>query len=210
MNQKLPLIALMRHGQADNNVTRTLVGRRLESHLTKEGRKQVADAAKSLKGLPIDKIYASPVIRAVETASIVCEELGMTFEIEDRLQEIELGNLAGMNYEDVTKKHGNVFLKFYGDDPELEKYGVESFASVKRRVKQLLDDVVERHNDKNVLMVSHLDPIKAAISLILDLKPDALYNWHVYNASITVLKHQNKIYSLSGVNVMAIHRYHTE
>jgi broad specificity phosphatase PhoE len=56
-------------------------------------------------------------------------------------------------------------------------------------------------------MVTHLDPIKAALATLLDLKPEALYRWHIRNASLTVLKHESRIYSLSGVNVMAMHRY---
>lgn len=204
----MPLVILMRHGQAENNVSRTLVGRHIESHLTFQGRQQVADAAKQLKSIPIDKVYASPVIRTMETAQIVCETLGMDYEIDERLYEIELGKLVGMNYEEVTTKYGDLFLRFYAEhDPVLDSFGVEPFSEVKQRVKSLLDDVLKKHEDSNVLMVTHLDPIKAALATLLDLKPEALYRWHIRNASLTVLKHESKIYSLSGVNVMAMHRY---
>lgn len=204
----MPLVIFMRHGQADNNVSRTLVGRHIESHLTSQGRQEVVDAAKQLKTIPIDKVYASPVIRAMETAQIVCETLGMDYEVDERLYEIELGKLVGMNYEEVTTKYGDLFLRFYAEhDPVLDSFGVEPFAAVKQRVKSLLDHALEKHEDSNVLMVTHLDPIKAALSTMLDLKPEALYRWHIRNASLTVLKHESRIYSLSGVNVMAMHRY---
>jgi 2,3-bisphosphoglycerate-dependent phosphoglycerate mutase len=52
-----------------------------------------------------------------------------------------------------------------------------------------------------------LDPIKAAISILLDLRPESLYKWHIRNASLTILKNDEKVYSLSGVNVMGIPRY---
>ncbi len=204
----MPLVIFMRHGQADNNVSRTLVGRHLESHLTSQGRQQVADVAKQLKSIPIDKVYASPVIRSKESAQIVCETLGMDYEVDERLYEIELGKLVGMNYEEVTTKYGDLFLRFYAEhDPVLDSFGVEPFAAVKRRIKSLLDDVLEKHEDSNVLMVTHLDPIKAALSTMLDLKPEALHRWHIRNASLTVLKHESRIYSVSGVNVMEMHRY---
>jgi len=204
----LPLVIFMRHGQAENNVSRTLVGRHIESHLTSQGKDQAADVAKQLKSIPIDKVYVSPVIRAMETAQIVCETLGMDYEIDERLYEIELGKLVGMNYEEVTTKYGDLFLRFYAEhDPVLASFGVEPFAAVKQRVKSLLDDALKKHEYSNVLMVTHLDPIKAALATILDLKPEALYRWHIRNASLTVLKHESRIYSLSGVNVMAMHRY---
>jgi 2,3-bisphosphoglycerate-dependent phosphoglycerate mutase len=198
----------MRHGLAENNVSRTLVGRHIESHLTPQGRQQVADTAMQLKSIPIDKVYVSPVIRAMETAQIICKTLGMDYEIDERLYEIELGKLVGMNYEEVTTKYGDLFLRFYAEhDPVLDSFGVEPFAEVKQRVKSLLDDSLKKHEDRNVLMVTHLDPIKAALAALLDLKPEALYRWHIRNASLTILKHESRIYSLSGVNVMAMHRY---
>ena len=201
----------MRHGQAENNVSRTLVGRHIESHLTVDGMQQVRDAAKQLKSIPIDKVYVSPVIRAMETAQIVCETLGMDYEIDERLYEIELGKLVGMNYEEVTTKYGDLFLRFYAEhDSVLDSFGVEPFASVKQRVKSILDDAMKKHGDSNVLMVTHLDPIKAALATMLDLKPEALYHWHIRNASLTMLKHESKIYSLSGVNVMEMHRYQND
>lgn len=204
----MPLVIFMRHGQAENNVSRTLVGRHIESHLTSQGKDQVADVSKQLKTIPIDKVYVSPVIRAMETAQIVCETLGMSYEVDERLYEIELGKLVGMNYEEVTTKYGDLFLRFYAEhDPILDSFGVEPFAAVKQRIKSLLDDALKKHEDSNVLMVTHLDPIKAALATLLDLKPEALYRWHIRNASLTVLKHESRVYSLSGVNVMAMHRY---
>jgi probable phosphoglycerate mutase len=204
----LPLAIFMRHGQADNNVNRILVGRYIESHLTEYGKQQVADTSKYLKNVPIEKVYVSPVTRTVETAEIVCKLLGMNYEIDERLYEIELGKLVGMHFEEIIHKHGNLFLKFYNeDDAMLARYGVESFASVKSRVKHLLDEIINIQQDKNVLLITHLDPIKAAISILLDLKPEALYRWHIRNASLTILKHETNLYSLSGVNVMGMHRY---
>ena len=207
----LPLAIFMRHGQADNNVNRILVGRYVESHVTEYGKQQVADTAKHLKNVPIGKVYVSPVIRALETAKIVCKTLGINYEIDERLYEIELGKLVGMNFEDIIQKYGNLFLKFYTEtDSTLTCYGVETFGSVKLRIKHLLDEIVENHQDKNVLMITHLDPIKAAISILLDLKSQALYQWHIRNAALTILKHESKIYSLSGVNVMGMYRYANE
>ncbi|HEX6562198.1 MAG TPA: histidine phosphatase family protein [Nitrososphaera sp.] len=204
----MPLVIFMRHGQADNNVNRILVGRHIESHLTEEGRKQVGYAARDLKSVQIDRVVVSPVIRAIETAEIVCKEVGASYEIDERLYEIELGKLVGMNFDEVVSKYGNLFLKFYDEhDPALESFGVESFTSVKNRVKSLLEEAAEKHVDRNILCVTHLDPIKAAISTILELNPEALYRWHIRNASMTILRQDEKQYSLSGVNVMSMHRY---
>ncbi|HEY7778252.1 MAG TPA: histidine phosphatase family protein [Nitrososphaeraceae archaeon] len=198
----------MRHGQADNNVNRVLVGRHLESHLTEKGQMQVKETAQLLKNMSISKIYSSPVTRAIETTQIVGEELCLDYEIDDRLYEIDLGKLAGTNYDEVLNKYGNLFLSFYmGDDSVLSNHGVESFTAVKSRVRDLLDQVMAKHDNHNVLLVTHLDPIKAAISYILDLKPESLYKWHMRNAALTILKQEFKTWSISAVNFMGAKRY---
>ena len=207
----MPLIAFVRHGEADNNVKRMLVGRHIESHLTERGIQQVKDTGQHLKKLKIDRVYVSPVTRTIETAKIICEINDLQYQTDERLYEIELGDLVGMNYDDVIEKHGNLFLKFYsGDDPILDSYGIESFSAVKKRIKNLLDESMKNYPDKNLLFVTHLDPIKAAVSIMLGLPPESLYGWHIRNASMTILKHEGGILSLSGVNVMGFHRYNDE
>jgi 2,3-bisphosphoglycerate-dependent phosphoglycerate mutase len=202
----------MRHGQAESNVNRILAGRNMESHLTEYGRQQVVDSAKQLmKNIAIEKVYASPVTRTVETAQIVCQVLGTDYVIDERLYETDMGRLVGMNYEEVTTKYSDVLTRFYYDyDPILESFGVEAFSSVKLRITSLLDDLLYKHEDSNVLMITHLDPIKAALAILLDLSPEALHRWNIRNASLTILKHESRIYSISGVNIMVMHRYPME
>jgi 2,3-bisphosphoglycerate-dependent phosphoglycerate mutase len=202
----------MRHGQAESNVNRVLAGRYMETHLTEYGRQQVVESAKQLvKNIAIERVYTSPVTRTVETAQIVCQILGTDYLIDERLYETEMGRLVGMNYEEITTKYGDVLTRFYSDyDPVLESFGVEAFASVKRRITNLLDNLLQMHEDSNVLMVTHLDPIKAALATLLGLSPEALHRWNIRNASLTILKHESKIYSISGVNVMLMHRYPAE
>jgi len=207
----LPLIVFVRHGEADNNVKRMLVGRHIESHLTESGIQQAKDTGQHLRKMKIDGVYVSPVTRAIETAKIICEINQLEYQTDERLYEIELGDLVGMNYDEVIEKHGNLFLKFYsGDDPILDSYGIESFSAVKKRIRNLLDESMKNYRDKNLLFVTHLDPIKAAVSLLLGLPPESLYGWHIRNASMTILKHENDILSLSAVNVMGFHRYMDE
>ena len=210
--QIMPLVIFMRHGQAESNVGRILAGRHMESHLTEQGRQQVVDSAKQLmKNIAIEKVYVSPVTRTVETAQIVCQILATDYVIDERLYETEMGQLVGMNYEEVTAKYGDILTRFYSDyDPVLEKFGVETFDSVKHRIKNLLDYLLQKHEYNNVLIVTHLDPIKAALATLLDLSSQALHRWNIRNASLTILKHESKIYSISGVNVMVMYRYPTE
>jgi len=203
----------MRHGQAYNNVQKLLVGRNLESHLTDLGREQVRNTSQILKTINIDQIYSSPVIRTVETAEIVSDIINMPFQKDERLFEIELGKLVGMYYEDLINKHGNLFVKFYSDDDNensLLEFEVESFRAVKQRISELLKEITIKHQNENVLLVSHLDPIKAAISLIMNIKPSSVYNIQVPNASLNIFKNCDNNISLCGINIMDIRRFITD
>ncbi len=209
----MSLIIFMRHGQAYNNVKRLLVGRNLESHLTELGRKQVKQSSELLKTIPIHKIYSSPVIRTVETAEIASDTLGLNYELDERLFEIELGKLVGLYYDDVLSAHGDLFAKFYSDNDDensLLEFEVESFGSVRERIRNLLQEFVEKHVDENILLISHLDPIKAAISLAMNIKPSSVYSVQVPNASINVLKNYQDNLTLCGLNILNMERFLTE
>jgi probable phosphoglycerate mutase len=200
----------MRHGQANNNVKKLLVGRNLESHLTDLGREQVKHAAGILSAIDIHKIYSSPVIRTMETSEIVSNVINVPFETDERLFEIELGKLVGMYYDDLISTHGDLFVKFYSDnddDNSLLEFEVESFGDVKKRVSALLQEITKKHKNENVLLVSHLDPIKAAISLIMGIKPSLVYGIQVPNASLSIFKNVNNTVSLCGINIMDIRRF---
>ncbi|TVP40140.1 histidine phosphatase family protein [Candidatus Nitrosocosmicus arcticus] len=209
----MSLIIFMRHGQAYNNVKRLLVGRNLESHLTELGREQVKQSSELLKTIPIHKIYSSPVIRTVETAEIASATLGLDYELDERLFEIELGKLVGLYYDDVLSAHGDLFAKFYSDNDDensLLEFEVESFGSVRERIRNLLQEIVGKHVDENILLISHLDPIKAAISLAMNIKPSSVYSVQVPNASINVLKNYQDNLTLCGLNILNMGRFLTE
>lgn len=209
----MSLLIFMRHGQAYNNVKRLLVGRNLESHLTEVGREQVTQSSELLKSIPIHKIYSSPVIRTVETAEIASKTLDLPFEIDERLFEIELGKLVGLYYDDVISAHGDLFAKFYSDNEEensLLEFEVESFGSVRQRIRHLINEMMRKHENENILFISHLDPIKAAISLAMNIKPSSVYSVQVPNASINVLKNYDNKLSLCGMNILNMKRYLSE
>lgn len=208
----MSLIIFMRHGQAYNNVQKLLVGRNLESHLTELGIEQVKNTSQILKTIDIHKIYSSPVIRTMETAEIISKIIDLPVEKDERLFEIELGKLVGMYYEDLINKHGNLFVKFYCDDDQnsLLEFEVESFGAVKKRISELLKEIVIKHANENVLLISHLDPIKAAISLVMNIKPSSVYNIWIPNASLNIFKNYNNDLSLYGINIMDIRRFVTD
>lgn len=201
------MIIFLRHAQAKNNVERILAGRREGFPLTQIGLQQAEKIAKFLKPLEISAIYSSPIERAISTANLAAKDLNLEVKPDSRLTEIDMGMFSGMFYEDMFTKYGNVFLKFYQDNPIIEENGVEPFSNVKKRVLDIVDYCSKEHKGQNVLLVTHMDPIKAMISTILNLKPESLYELIIRNASLTILKKEQNNYSLAAMNSMDIERY---
>ena len=202
------MIIFLRHAQAENNAKRILAGRTEGIHLTKTGIEQAERIAKYLKPLDISAIYSSPIERASHTAEIVAKNNSLDHNLDDRLTEIEMGKFTRMNYDDMFAKYGNIFLKFYENDPVIAEHEVETFPEVQSRILDMVNHIVEKHKNENVILVTHMDPIKSMLSTVMDLKPKALFELIIANASLTIIKEQDKKFSLSAINAMNIDRYY--
>ena len=202
------MIIFLRHGQAENNVKRILAGRTDGVSLTKTGIEQADRIAEYLKPLDISAIYSSPIERASHTAKIVAENNSLDYQLDDRLIEIDMGKFTLMNYDDMFAKYGNIFLKFYENDPVIAEHEVETFPHVRKRVHDIVDYVIKKHGNQNVVLVTHMDPIKSILSVVMDLKPKTLFELVIANASLTIIKEQDNKFSLSAINAMDIDRYY--
>ena len=149
-------IFLVRHGQDADNEQRILNGRR-DTELTELGREQARQVAEKLKDNNIQVIYASPLKWAYETARIIATALGIDEVISDEhLMEREFGILTGKPIADISKYTDKILLTdrvtYF-----LEAEGVEDFPALIQRAKKILEEVNERHNNKNILIVTHGD-----------------------------------------------------
>lgn len=149
-------IFLVRHGQDEDNANNILNGRR-DTPLTALGREQAGIVSEKLKDNNIEIIYASPLKRAYETARIIATALGIDEVIADEhLMEREFGVLTGKPVTDISKYSGKTLqtdrvLYF------IEAEGAEDFPTLYLRGKKIIAEVLERHPNKNILIVAHGD-----------------------------------------------------
>ena len=202
------MIIFLRHAQAENNTKRILAGRTEGVPLTKTGIEQAERIAKYLAPIDISAIYSSPIERAKHTAEIVAKNCSLDVVLDERLTEIDMGKFTRMNYDDMFAKYGNIFLKFYENDPVISEHEVETFPNVQKRVLDLVDHVLKKHNNENVILVTHMDPIKSMLAKVMNLAPETLFELIIANASLTIVKEQDKKFSLSAINAMDVDRYH--
>ena len=203
-------IIFLRHGQAKNNTERVLAGRTPGIPLTEKGVDQAEKAAEFLEEMNISAIYSSPIERAKNTAEIVGKHNSIDVKIDDRLIELDMGKFTGVPYDEIFSSHGNVFMKFYKGELEIAHNGVETFADVKKRVLGIVDHVIENHPDENVVLVTHMDPIKAMLSTVVSLSPENLFELIIANASLNIFREYKRKFSISGINVMHPTRFHQD
>ena len=201
------MIIFLRHAQAENNTKRILAGRTEGVPLTKTGIEQAERIAKYLAPIDISAIYSSPIERAKHTAEIVAKNCSLDVVLDERLTEINMGKFTRMNYDDMFAKYGNIFLKFYENDPVISEHEVETFPDVQKRVLEMVDHVLKKHNNEYVILVTHMDPIKSMLAKVMNLVPKTLFELIIANASLTIIKEQDKIFSLSAINAMNVDRY---
>jgi len=150
-------LVLMRHGETAWNRQARLMGD-LDIPLTPEGRAQCDDAARMLEAFAIDRIVASPLVRAAESARIVAAHLGIAVTSDARLIEVRFGEWQGKTYEEVAS---DPRYHAYAADPVTHPTpGGETVASVQRRG---LEGLKSLRAGECVLFVTHGDIIRTLL-----------------------------------------------
>ncbi len=123
--------------------------------LTERGKTQIKRAAKVLKAKKIDIIYSSDTFRTRQTAEIVAKEVGLKVIFDPRLRDINLGIYHGRKKEEFYRDFQRDNPKRFSKRPK----GGESWNDLKRRMKDFIRSVDKKHTNKNILIISHGDPL---------------------------------------------------
>ncbi|MGV9723354.1 bifunctional RNase H/acid phosphatase [Nocardia beijingensis] len=178
-------LLLLRHGQTELSLQRRYSGRG-NPPLTPLGREQAARAAKMLaaKG-DIAAVVSSPLGRARETAEAAAAALEVPLEIHEGLIETDFGAWEGLTFAEAAQRDPDLHARWIGD-PTVAAPGGENFEEVRARVDAALRDLLERYPGANVVVVSHVTPIKTLLRLALDAGPSLLYRLHLDLASLSI------------------------
>jgi len=118
-------LLLVRHGESVGNVSRRLQAR--EDPLTDRGRRQAREIATALaERTDLRALYASPLARAFETAQIIGEALGIAPIPLGGLAEINVGEAAGLTFDEWVAQDPEGAARFQADGPSFIWPGGES------------------------------------------------------------------------------------
>jgi len=186
------MLYIIRHGKTEMNAGMRLQGRS-DQPLSKTGRDQAAEAAQRFRdmGVKIDRIYSSPLIRAVQTAEYIAD--GAETVIDDRLIEMDYGPYEGMDLMDPAPEVIEFFSDFVNvPAPE----GMESLQSVTARLGRFLEDIREEASVKNVLISTHAIAMKGALEYLTPESKGSYWAKNIGNCDIYCAEVSGGCYSV--------------
>ena len=155
-------IYLIRHGATQLSAEDRFAGA-TDVPLSDIGREQARGLSKRLAEDPIVAVYCSPMKRTIETAQIIAEPHELTPIAREELSEINHGHWETMLRSEVESQFGEEYAAWEEDPYTFAPEGGESGISLMARALPTIRELVERHKNQNVVVVSH----KATIRLIL-------------------------------------------
>ena len=163
-----------------------LSGRAPGIDLSERGREQAEALGKRLADLPVAVVYASPIERTTQTAEAVAQHHGLTVRALPGVIEADYGEWTGGKLSDLAKTD---LWKTVQRAPSRARFpGGESLAEMQLRMVSALELVVADHPGELVVVVSHADPIKAAIAHYTGVHLDLFQRIVVSPASVTVFE----------------------
>jgi len=163
-------IFLVRHGATVLTAEDRFAGA-TDVELSDEGREQVRRLAVRLSRERIAAIYASPLGRTVETATILAQPHRLDVQTRDGLREISHGRWEQMTRREVEQQFPEEAAAWEKDPYTFAPVGGESGLTVTARALPVLMDIVRAHSSGNVLVVSHKATIRLLLSSILGFDP---------------------------------------
>jgi broad specificity phosphatase PhoE len=173
------VLILVRHGQTAANASGLLLGR-LDVELDERGREQAARLA-AVVGRPGVRVVSSPLRRARDTAAAIAASAGTTVEVDERWVEIDYGSHDGTPLSEVPAQ----LWARWREDPDFAPEGGESLAAVGRRVAAACEALAPGAAAGDVVVVSHVSPIKAAVVWALGTATPTVWRMFVAVASVT-------------------------
>lgn len=176
-------LLLIRHGLND------AVGVRLAGQepisLNAAGLAQADRLVERLRGIRVDAIYSSALVRARQTAAPLAAARGLAVRELEGAIEFRMGEWDGRRFADLAQDPG--WQRFIAQRSLTRGEGGERMIDVQARFVGALLDLVERHAGGTVAVFSHADPIRAAVLYFAGMPLDFFHRLDIAPASLCAI-----------------------
>jgi broad specificity phosphatase PhoE len=168
------VLFLVRHGQTAENARGVFLGRQ-DPALSEIGQRQAAALADIVPRAA--RVISSPLRRARQTA----EALGLPTVVDERWIELDYGTLDGRRPEELAD---DVWRRWRADDTFVPPGGGESLLVLGERVRSACEELSAEAANGDVVVVTHVSPIKAAIAWALGVGDEIAWRMFVLDGSM--------------------------
>jgi broad specificity phosphatase PhoE len=184
---------LIRHGATEANLARParLQGRRHNPPLARLGVRQAELTRDFLAGRTIDHCYSSPLLRAVQTASIIAAPHGLSPQPLEALTECDVGNWEGLDWQAIRYLDAEGFSRFKSNPAAFGYPGGETFRDVYIRAGTVLEDLLRQHEGQTLLVVAHHVVNRTYLAGLLGLTLDQAHQVKLDNCGISVVMRED-------------------
>ncbi len=152
-------LIFVRHGQSQANLDLVFAGH-TDTPLTTLGVRQAENTAAFLHDYPIERIYASDLSRAMQTAEPTARDHGLSIIPDSEMREIFAGNWEGRPYESLRDEYGNDYETWIRDCGHAHPDGGESVVQLSQRIYAEFDRIAAENRGRCVAVFSHATPIR--------------------------------------------------
>jgi len=199
METKRTTIVLVRHGECSANVEQRFRGR-CDFELNELGMHQAQQLSEALQRLNPVALYSSPLKRAVQSLAPTAAALGLKIGIEPDLTNISFGSWEGRKKSDIAREQPELWQLWKHDPERLSFPGMEPLSEVGRRSRAVIDKLVRRHAGQTIALCTHRTVLKPLVPFCLEMSAPWFWKFHFDTASISILLHDEKNYSLFSLN----------
>ncbi|MGZ3422037.1 MAG: histidine phosphatase family protein [Polyangiales bacterium] len=159
---------MIRHGQTDFSRENRFCGT-IDPPLNEVGLRMADAFGQCYAGLKWTAIYASPRLRARQTAQALAQRLNLDVIPEEGLAEIAYGDWEGLRHEDVQAQWPEAYAYWAADTASRGTPGGETAFQVAARAAPVVERIKTRHNEGRILLVSHKATIRILTCALLGM-----------------------------------------
>ena len=198
---------LIRHGATPNNreVPPRLQGRRTDPGLSDEGFEQARLAAAALADRSIDAVFATPLLRAQQTAEAIAQPHGLPVAIVDDLIEVDVGEWEGVAWDEIEKNHPEAYRLFMTDASIHPYLGGENMTTVYDRVLPAFEQLMRENVGRTIVAVAHNVVNRVYLTHLLHMPLKKYRSVPQDNCGINVLRYRDG--EIKAVTVNSIEHF---
>jgi len=163
-------VYLVRHGATELTAEDRFAGA-IDVRLSDEGREQARLLGERLAADPISVVFASPMVRTMDTAALIAAPHGVEVTPVDGLREIAHVRWERKTRAEVEQEFPEEYARYEMDPYSFAPTGGESGLQVTARALPALLKIVQEHADERILVVSHKATIRLLLSSLIGVDP---------------------------------------